>query len=504
MAIQNRRGLKKDFDPAKMLPGEFAVSIDSETENQIVWMCFAPGVVKRIGTYEDFEQYLSENCKTAYEYAVEGGYAGTEGEFKAKMAQECADAIVASASGAVIAVSDSAEQRLKRLLLHGKSTQDGTPSPSAQIDIISAGKYNEATGKYDVDVKINGKNLSPVQSWVSEGENKSGYFALDIKSHGTYTFSAYVTKYSDDTATNTRLLILVYYTDGSFDISDYTSDSDNSERDGVARLKQSKITTDTSKTISAFIVKCSDYSSITGGRNAKAENIQLEVGTTATPYEAYKEQTVTLSLSEPIRSLPDGTSDIVHVDRATGTAWVERKIIEFVLDGSADELWALAGTNTSGKYRPDCYSYRNICKGYTDNTIPSNVYCNQFVAMSPNKNYSCNESIALRYDGDVFIYEEAYAEKTLDEFKARLSDNPITIIAELATPTIEELPEETVNQLLALTAYYPNTTITTDQGVTMEVDYVADTKNYIDNLKTQHEADIQTLKTAIIALGGSV
>ena len=161
MAIQNRRGLKKDFDPTKMLPGEFAVSIDSETENQIVWMCFAPGVVKRIGTYEDFQKYLDENCKTAYEYAVDGGYTGTEDEFKSKMAQECADVIVASSSGTVIPLSDSAEAKLKGLIVHGKSTQDGTPTTSATIEIVNAGKYNEATGKHEVEVKVTGKNIIP-------------------------------------------------------------------------------------------------------------------------------------------------------------------------------------------------------------------------------------------------------------------------------------------------------------------------------------------------------
>ena len=36
MAIQMRKGLKADFDPTKMLPGEWAVSIDSDTSNQIV------------------------------------------------------------------------------------------------------------------------------------------------------------------------------------------------------------------------------------------------------------------------------------------------------------------------------------------------------------------------------------------------------------------------------------------------------------------------------------
>ena len=60
MAIQVRRGLFENFNPAKMLPGEWAVSIDRETEKQIVWMCFAAGVVKRMGTYEDFHAQIAE------------------------------------------------------------------------------------------------------------------------------------------------------------------------------------------------------------------------------------------------------------------------------------------------------------------------------------------------------------------------------------------------------------------------------------------------------------
>lgn len=60
MALTMRKGLLKDFDPYKMLPGEWAVSIDAQTQNQIVWMCFAAGVVKRMGTYEDFYAQIKE------------------------------------------------------------------------------------------------------------------------------------------------------------------------------------------------------------------------------------------------------------------------------------------------------------------------------------------------------------------------------------------------------------------------------------------------------------
>lgn len=52
MAIQTRRGLEADFDPSKMLPGEWAVSLDTK----YVRMCFSPGLVYRMATYESFEE----------------------------------------------------------------------------------------------------------------------------------------------------------------------------------------------------------------------------------------------------------------------------------------------------------------------------------------------------------------------------------------------------------------------------------------------------------------
>lgn len=51
MAIQVRRGNEVDFDPNKMLPGEWAVSLDTK----YVRMCFSPGVCLRMATYEAFE-----------------------------------------------------------------------------------------------------------------------------------------------------------------------------------------------------------------------------------------------------------------------------------------------------------------------------------------------------------------------------------------------------------------------------------------------------------------
>lgn len=69
MAIQVRRGNEVDFDPSKMLPGEWAVSLDTK----YVRMCFSPGICLRMATYEAFEadmaqiQAILEEAKTVEE-----------------------------------------------------------------------------------------------------------------------------------------------------------------------------------------------------------------------------------------------------------------------------------------------------------------------------------------------------------------------------------------------------------------------------------------------------
>lgn len=50
--IQMRKGAEQNFDPSQMTAGEWAVSTDSKK----VWMCFSPGIVRRMATYEAFEQ----------------------------------------------------------------------------------------------------------------------------------------------------------------------------------------------------------------------------------------------------------------------------------------------------------------------------------------------------------------------------------------------------------------------------------------------------------------
>lgn len=71
--------------------------------------------------------------------------------------------------------------------------------------------------------------------------------------------------------------------------------------------------------------------------------------------------------------------------------------------------------------------------------------------------------------------------ETVEELKAWLKKNPVTVIYILSAPIETDIPEETMNAYRKLYTNYPSTVIQNDSGAGMEVEYVADTKSYIDN-----------------------
>ena len=64
------------------------------------------------------------------------------------------DAIVNTASGEAIAIYDSGDKKLAGLNIYGKSTQAGTPTPSAPVDIVSVGDDG------DVDINVGGERFA--------------------------------------------------------------------------------------------------------------------------------------------------------------------------------------------------------------------------------------------------------------------------------------------------------------------------------------------------------
>lgn len=100
-------------------------------------------------------------------------------------------------------------------------------------------------------------------------------------------------------------------------------------------------------------------------------------------------------------------------------------------------------------------------------------------------------TFALRIPG--LTTAEEYTEYFGREYDA---GTPVTVLYELANPVFTPYPDELQTEIRKLHTFKPITNITTDSGAGIGIEYVADTKTYIDN-------KFKELATAIIAGGES-
>lgn len=390
-------------------------------------------------------------------------------------------AIINEAVGDVIALNDSAQQKLRGLTLYGKTVQNGTPTPEAPIPMVCDGDSGS------VAVKVMGKNLWSLQSAITGEEIASGYINLysDLPKGVPITMSADITKYPDDTATNTRVTVEVKYTDGSRTKAESVFDYTGAERDGVARKKSATFTIDTNKTVGSVGCTILDYSD-QNGRSAKAENIQIEIGSVATAYEPYKEPVV---VTIPT---PDGWGGLPitkywygyqsnYVD-TTGKRWMVNTIdftkgtylknVETrVFDGT--EIWEKdSAANVFGfKALP---AIKDVHNGY----------CSHFYYAGTVGTSNINHGDVTYRNGGIAYFKHTGI-NTLDEWKAWVAEQyangtPLTIMYSLATPIEMGLSAEQLQAFAKLHTYKTGTRIENDCGADMKVKYVADTKTYID------------------------
>lgn len=87
------------------------------------------------------------------------------------------------------------------------------------------------------------------------------------------------------------------------------------------------------------------------------------------------------------------------------------------------------------------------------------------------------------------VFKPYGAINEIRKFTSWLSENPTTILYILATPIETGIPEETIQAYRKLYTNYPSTVMQNDSGAGMEVEYVADTKQFIlDQIKALVQA----------------
>lgn len=372
---------------------------------------------------------------------------------------EDAPAIVCEETGSVIAVNDPSDRLLKGLTLYGKTTQDGTPTPEAPVELVSAG----ASGA--INTTVGGKNLWSAECSPTFTRQKD--FDCNLIA-GTYTISAVIV--SSDTDSE---MCLVY-------------DGTNGKTLGqLKRNTRSSLTFTLEKPTSMLVLYASSNGNLGTGDTATYTDIQVEMGATATAYEPYVGSTLTASTPNGLPGIPvssggnytdeNGQQWICdEIDFAKGV-YVQRVKID-VLDG--DENWSMSNKDFGSVtyfYAP----YNDMIA--TNKERKGAVLSDRFV-----ESYGSNTIEHIRVHGSagelmLFITTSRLNEASVNGLKEWLAGHNTKIVYQLNNPIETPLSAEEMAQFSALRTNEPNTTVYNDGGAGMAIKYVADTKMYIDN-----------------------
>lgn len=167
MAIQTRRGVYNDFDPEKMLPGEWASVTSGDpgaNDGRSVYMCFAPGDVKRMATYTDMQKSISEATEDIREQFTEGVESATQAATSAASQATTAASAAEDAADRANEISESIEQAVDGTLINDVS--------ASSLTVYSSKKSEETfVKKTDViDIEHGGTGATyPVAARIALG-----------------------------------------------------------------------------------------------------------------------------------------------------------------------------------------------------------------------------------------------------------------------------------------------------------------------------------------------
>ena len=111
MAITIRKGPYDKFDAQKLQAGEMAMVTEGDphtSDGRAVYVCFSPGDVKRMATYEDMVENVDASCKEVIDRHIDENGAALEAcKEAAKAAQDAAKGTILAKSDAELAAADA-------------------------------------------------------------------------------------------------------------------------------------------------------------------------------------------------------------------------------------------------------------------------------------------------------------------------------------------------------------------------------------------------------------
>lgn len=389
------------------------------------------------------------------------------------IASNTAPAIIPTATGEVVTVSDSANRPLAGLRLYGKTTQDGTPTPNSPVPLVNVG----AGGS--IGVKAMGKNLLNYDAWktviVQRGtavwENNG--VTLTATADDCYTGDGLgweengVEFPAKIFVTPGETISLSWEADRSYSspvylfpnarVDDLVSCNNTDNRPLVYTVAEG---------VSYVTIR---FTALKAGDVISYKNIMVERGYPTTAFEPYKDGgSLTASTPNGLPGIPV-TSGGNYVDEH-GQQWVCDEVyfgrgvdVQRIGVYQGEVQTSSTGANANGLKFVDFYDipYDASCVG--------GIMCNALpVAPTPDAGWLSTEPCLSVADGRIRLYGVEGVTYMVNIFYA-MQDH-------IETP----IPADELAAYRAMTSQKPTTTVYNDAGAGMAVDYIADTKNYID------------------------
>lgn len=323
---------------------------------------------------------------------------------------------------------NSLKAPIERLELIGNSTQGENPAPDNPQEIKSAGRFDEASGKYLLDVKVTGRNI------LSDVKDMYNIFVpCPIKAGTTVT-----------------LITNGVESDGGNIL--FTTDSGEDYWYAIDKGKI-KVATSIRKNVIGF-------------KNLlqKKDGLKycLVIGDTD-KYESYTEQTVQIAIDEPLRGIVR-INDGKNVQEALNSSGITRRFKEVEITKDTPITCML------GQYgAPETNTV--LCR-YHDTSLKKTgaIICGE--SKNINNWAKDEESVCMTEQGiDFRLSRERLgigSDTTPEENKVAvikyLTDHPLHCVAELNEPITEPLPESVQQQLQALHSENGTTHVFVDSG----------------------------------------
>lgn len=347
-----------------------------------------------------------------------------------------------SASGEE-ATLENVETAPIKMVLNGNTSQDGEPTPDdpKDIHVVKGENVLSVQGKNLFDGIL---ELGNINSTTGEKMVNSNYIIntnpIPVEELTNYKISS--------NGEGIKMYIFEYKEDLSYNLTNRKSVEANAY-----------FTTNSGTRYISF----RPVSSITNLQ----EPIQIERGTTATPYVPYSKTDYPINLGDielceintykdfPFKAINgneyyDTLTDEQKNALNYGSWYVHKEIGKKIFDGT--EFWRTVPTNTTDVYRMLTTSLKGSILAPATSSTQFLAFCSRFKPIIADDTYKKNEGISCARDENVHIYMEDYNTSTsATDFKTWLSTHNVTLYYVLSTPTETEITNTTlIEQLEAI------------------------------------------------------